>query len=298
MNINYPLLIDGGLSNLLEIEGCDLNHEMWYANLLEKSPESLIKAHYDYLISGAKCIITSSYQASILGFMNLGHDKNMAERLLLKSVSLAEEAISRFDSKGARPLIAISIGPYGAYLANGSEYYGNYDVSDDLLYDFHFERIKLLDSSSGDFFACETIPSFQEAKVLSEILKEINKSAWISFSCKDSSSINDGTDIQECIAFLANHPNIFAVGVNCTSPKYIADLIRSIKKECLDKKIVVYPNSGEIYDVNSKKWNGISDIDLFTDMAKEWIDLGVDIIGGCCRVGPSHIKSLSRMLYC
>ena len=296
MNINYPLLIDGGLSNSLEIEGSDLNHEMWYANLLEKSPESLIKAHYTYLISGAKCIITSSYQASILGFMNLGHDKNMSERLLLKSISLAEEAINRFDSKGTRPLIAISIGPYGAYLSNGSEYYGNYDVSDDVLYDFHFERIKLLDSSSADFFACETIPSLQEAKVLSEILRGTNKSAWISFSCKDSSSINDGNNIEECIAFLANHPNIFAVGVNCTSPEYISDLIRSIKKESLDKKIVVYPNSGENYNPDSKCWTGKSDIDFFTDMAKEWIDLGVDIIGGCCRVGPKHILNLSKML--
>lgn len=299
MIVNYPLLIDGGLSNVLEEQGNDLNHKLWSAKLLESKPEAIIQAHYDYLKSGAKCIITSSYQASILGFMENGYNRTMSEALLLKTVQLAETAIDHaLEAKliEFKPLIAASIGPYGAYLADGSEYHGNYGVSDKILKDFHIDRIRLLDVSNVDFFACETIPSIQEAKVLSEILTKTNKSAWVSFSCKDEHHLNDGTNIEECVSIFTNHPNVFAIGVNCTAPKYISELIKSIKLKSGSKKIVVYPNSGEAYNAESKTWLGLSNPKLFVDMAKEWEMLGADIIGGCCRIGPEHIKSISKKL--
>ncbi len=299
MRIKYPLLLDGGLSNVLEKQGCDLNHQLWSARLLETNPEAIIQAHYAYLKSGAQCITTSSYQASIAGFKAAGHDRDTAEALILKSTKLAETAIKRFMASGFndfKPLIAASIGPYGAYLADGSEYHGNYGVSDDTLREFHLDRIRILDRSNIDFFACETIPSFQEAKVLAEIINQTNKSAWISFSCKDELHLNDGTKIEDCVSFFDNHPKFFAIGVNCTAPKYISGLIKAIKLRSDTKKIVVYPNSGEVYNSESKTWLGLSDPNSFTMMAKEWIDLGADILGGCCRIGPDHIKSISDIL--
>jgi homocysteine S-methyltransferase len=157
MNIKYPLLIDGGLSNVLEEQGHDLNHKLWTAKLLETNPESIIQAHYAYLKSGAKCITTSSYQASLPGFMAMGHDRHTAELLILKTTRLAEIAIERAMESGLvdqKPLIAASIGPYGAYLADGSEYHGNYGVSDETLREFHLDRIRILDRSNADFFAC------------------------------------------------------------------------------------------------------------------------------------------------
>ncbi len=298
MNIKYPLLIDGGLSNELEKQGCNLNQKLWSAKMLESDSEAIINVHLDYLNAGAQCIITSSYQASIPGFMAIGYDRTTAESYILKSVHLAETAIKRFMTSGnnrAKPFIAASIGPYGACLADGSEYHGNYGVSDEKLRAFHLSRIRALDNSNADFFACETIPSFQEAKVLAEILKETKKSAWMSFSCKDEHHLNDGTDIEECTAFFAKHPKVFAIGVNCTAPKYISGLIKSIKKRSGLKKIVVYPNSGEVYNAESKTWMGIADPNLFAAMAKEWLELGSDIIGGCCRIGPEHIKSISEI---
>jgi len=299
MGIKYPLLIDGGLSNELERQGCNLNHKLWSAKMLETNPEAIIQAHLAYLFAGAQCITTSSYQASVPGFMALGCDKTMAESYILKSVHLAEEALKRFstiDSISSKPLIAASIGPYGAYLADGSEYHGNYNISDKQLRVFHLSRIRILDRSNADFFACETIPSFQEAKVLAEILKWTQKSAWISFSCKDENHINDGTPIKECVTFLESHSNIFAIGANCTSPNYISGLIRSIKSESGSKQIVVYPNSGEAYSAESKTWLGVSDPELFLEMAKEWLQLGANIIGGCCRIGPDHIKCIGELL--
>jgi homocysteine S-methyltransferase len=153
-----------------------------------------------------------------------------------------------------------------------------------------------LDQSHADLFACETIPSFAEAKVLAELLRESSKPAWISFSCKDGEHINDGTPIQECVAQFENHPTVFAVGVNCTHPKFISGLIKSIKNSSNDLKVIVYPNSGEVYIPDSKTWIGLDDPNSFAQLASEWISLGADIIGGCCRIGPSHILELQKVL--
>jgi len=299
MNIEYPLLIDGGLSNVLEKQGCNLNHQLWSAKMLETNPEAIIQAHLTYLQSGAHCITTSSYQASLPGFMAMGHDQSTAEALISKSTVLAEIAIKQFKANGINdfePLIAASIGPYGAYLADGSEYHGNYDVRDEELWKFHSNRISLLDRTNADLFALETIPSFQEAKILAKILKLSKKSAWLSFSCKDEQHINDGTEIEECVAFFADHPKIFAIGVNCTAPKYISGLIKAIKKGSGTKKIIVYPNSGEFYNAQTKTWLRLSNPEVFETMAKEWLGIGADIIGGCCRIGPDHISGISNII--
>lgn len=196
----------------------------------------------------------------------------------------------------ATPLIAASIGPYGAYLANGSEYHGNYGISDQALTEFHEPRTKLLDGSAADMLACETIPSIQEARVLSNILKYTSKAAWVSFSCKDSKHISDGTPIEECAALFAYHPTVFAIGVNCTPPEYVSALIQRIKTRSGDKKIVVYPNSGAIYNAETKTWSGQSESSSCEVKAKEWMDLGADIIGGCCGVGPEQIKAMGKII--
>ncbi|MDA1029404.1 MAG: homocysteine S-methyltransferase [Bacteroidetes bacterium] len=299
MTIHYPLLLDGGLSNELERLGCNLNQGLWSAKLLESNPEAIILAHLSYLEAGARCIITSSYQATLPGFMALGYDKPSASELILKSVQLAAEARRRFLSSyphASRPLIAASIGPYGAFLADGSEYKGNYGISDQELRDFHEPRIDLLAQSTADVFACETIPSFQEAAVLSKILEKVNKPAWVSFSCKDGKHIRDGTPIEKCASLFANHSSVFAVGVNCTSPQFISELIQSIKLKSGDKKIVVYPNSGAVYHAESKTWTGLSDLSSCEAMVEEWMDLGADIIGGCCGIGPQQIKAMGKII--
>jgi homocysteine S-methyltransferase len=300
MTINYPLLLDGGLSNELERQGCDLNQKLWSARLLESNPEAIVLAHLAYLEAGARCMITSSYQATLPGFMAIGYDQPSASALILKSVQLAEEARRRFmllHPDQVYPLIAASIGPYGAYLANGAEYHGDYGISDQELTDFHEPRIKLLDSSAADILACETIPSFQEANVLSAILKNINKAAWISFSCKDDKHTSDGTPIEKCTALFTHHPTVFAIGVNCTSPEHITGLIQSIKTKSGEKKIVVYPNSGAVYHPESKTWSDLSESSSCEMMVKEWMDAGADMIGGCCGVGPEQIKAMGKIIY-
>ncbi|MFZ9044576.1 MAG: homocysteine S-methyltransferase [Cyclobacteriaceae bacterium] len=295
---NGPIVIDGGLSNVLESEGCDLNHPLWTAKLLDENPEVLVSAHLSYLRAGVHLITTSSYQASFPGLRRSGFNKDQAKQLMLKSVELASEAVDRFMEEmpsKSRPMIAASAGPYGAFLADGSEYQGNYGVSDQVLYDFHTERLEVLCNTEADILACETIPSFQEAKVLSKLLNEVRKPAWVSFSCKDAQHISDGTAIGKVAAIFVGHPSVFAVGINCTHPSYISNLILEIKKILPDKWIVAYPNSGEVFDADTKTWSDFSDPQLFIKKSREWIESGVSLIGGCCRIGPEQIEQLTKL---
>ncbi len=288
-----PIIIDGGLSNVLEAKGCDLNHSLWTAKLLNESPKVLIETHMDYIAAGAQILATASYQASFPGLLAEGYTKQEATDLMVKSVSLVEKAIER--SSVDRPIwIAASIGPYGAYLADGSEYRGDYGISKEALTEFHQERIDVFENSNADMLAFETIPSLLEAEVIAELLQNSSKPAWVSFSCQNESLINDGASIESAASFFLQHPKVFALGINCTHPKYILDLIQKLKK-ATDKKVLVYPNSGEVYDPKSKTWLALSEPLAFAELAHEWIKEGADLIGGCCRIGPQHIKQVSQL---
>jgi homocysteine S-methyltransferase len=295
----FPLLLDGGLSNVLEAQGYDLRHPLWTARLLAEHPEAIVQAHLAYLDAGAQCITTASYQASIPGFIRLGYSRATAEQLLVQSVALAEQAIAQMresDSTDHQPLIAASVGPYGAYLADGSEYQGNYGVADAVLHTFHRERITILAQTPADILACETIPSQQEARVLADLLATVPTPAWVSFACRDAQHLHDGSRLTEAAAIFRGHPTVFAVGANCTAPRYIAGIIRSLQAAAIDQRIIVYPNSGEVYHAESKRWLGLAQAPACGAMAQSWLAKGADIIGGCCRIGPAQIREMRRVL--
>lgn len=295
-DLNFPLLLDGGLSNRLEELGCNLNNPLWTAKVLQDSPELILQTHLDYLEAGAKIITTASYQATISGFAEQGLNKEMAIGLITTSVNLAKEAVETFcrtHPESETPLIAASLGPYGAYLADGSEYRGDYSIGKEELRDFHEEKAILLDHLGVDILAFETIPSQLETRIIVQISQSLETPVWITFSCKDGEHISDGTPITDCINLANFSPHIVAVGVNCTKPQYIASLIKEIKRVSGNKKLVVYPNSGETFDADSKTWSDTAEDSWDVE---EWLKLGTDIIGGCCRVGPGQIRDLHRIL--
>jgi homocysteine S-methyltransferase len=255
--------------------------------------------HLDYFWAGADCAITANYQATIPGFRHRGLSEAQAVALLKLPVQLACEARDEFwavvGEKGdgrLRPLVAASVGPYGAYLANGAEYTGDYDLDEAGLVAFHRQRWHILAESEADLLACETIPSMVEAKALVQLLRETPDTyAWFSFSCRDGRSISDGTPITECAALLEDSEQVAAVGINCTPPRFIPDLIRELFA-VTQKPIVVYPNSGEQYDPVAKRWLGLSIPAEFGTYSREWRKVGAALIGGCCRTGPEHIRQI------
>lgn len=220
-----------------------------------------------------------------------------ADGLIKSSVTLARQARDEFirDNPGSEtPLIAASIGPYGAVLHDGSEYTGDYDISEDELREFHRERLELLDSSDVDLLACETIPSAVEALVLSELLRDAQNSSWISFSCRDASHLVDGTPLAEVAGLFSDHPTVLAVGVNCVPPDIVVPLIATLREAVPEKSIVVYPNSGEVYRVEDNTWIGTATPLQCEHAANDWIAAGATIVGGCCRIGPGQIAAMAQ----
>jgi len=294
------LILDGGLATQLEDRGHDLNHPLWSARLVTANPDAIREVHRSYLEAGSDCLITASYQASVPGLIAQGISKGEARSIIARSVSLACEARDDFgksprkgETPRLQPMVAASIGPYGAMLADGSEYRGNYGLSDDELRAFHEERWKILAESSADLLACETIPSLQEAMVLQRLLHETPAVlAWMSFSCRDGEHISDGSRLAECAALFEGDEQVVAVGINCTAPRFIASLIAQARLGAPTKRIVVYPNSGEIYDASERGWMGSSDPTDFGEAAVEWYGCGASMIGGCCRTEPRDIRAM------
>jgi homocysteine S-methyltransferase len=293
------LVIDGALATELERRGYNLKDDLWSAKILLEQPEAIKQLHYDYFKAGADCVITASYQASIAGFMKRGLNEEQAIDLIKKSVRLAIEARDQFWEDEAnrvgrsKPFVAASVGPYGAFLADGSEYRGNYGLTENELMDFHCPRMKALIEAGADVLACETIPCLIEAQALVKLLDEFQSvHAWISFSCRDEAHVNEGQRLEDCVRLVAASPFVATVGVNCTSPKYIPSLIREAKK-ATDMPVLVYPNSGETYDASHNAWDGQPMVESFGEEAKEWYRAGARLIGGCCRTTPEDIQEIA-----
>jgi homocysteine S-methyltransferase len=292
------MVIDGSMSTALEKLGANLNSQLWTAKALAQTPELVKQVHLDYFKAGADCGITCSYQATIPGLMKTGYTEAEAKALIARSVSIFLEARNEWwEAEGkntdrAYPLCLAGVGPYGAFLADGSEYRGKYGISRDKLREFHKERMELLWNAGADLLLIETQPSLEEALVEAKIAEEIGADYWISFSCKDGSHINEGDLIADCAKVLsADHPHLKMLGVNCTKPEYITELIGHLK-ESTSLPVAVYPNSGEEYDPLTKTWHGSADAKSFGDYALDYFRAGAAAVGGCCTTVDTHIRQV------
>ena len=296
----YPaLVIDGALATELERRGFDLRDKLWSAKILLEQPEAIQQVHYDYFKAGADCAITASYQATLAGFAQRGLNEAEAIALIQKSVQLAIAARDEFwaDESNrvgrSKPFVAASVGPYGAFLTDGSEYRGNYGLTESELLDFHRPRMRALIEAGADLLACETIPCLIEAQALVKLLDEFRSvHAWMSFSCSDEAHVCEGDKLEDCIRKIEASPFVDAVGINCTSPRYIPALIREAKK-ATDKPVLVYPNSGENYNAEKSDWDGHPVYESFGEEARLWYDAGARLIGGCCRTTPEDIQVIA-----
>ena len=289
------VLLDGGLATELERRGADLDDPLWSARLLIEAPDAIGRVHLDYLRAGADCIVSASYQATFEGFARRGLDDQRTGELLRLSVDLAREARDRFwaEAPGSgreRPLVGASVGPYGAYLADGSEYRGDYGLEVTQLEAFHRPRLEVLEAAGADVLALETIPSLPEALALCQLL---TRPAWLSFSCRDGRSLWDGTPLRRAVEAVAANPWIVAVGVNCTAPEHVVELLAEAAA-ATDKPLVAYPNSGERYDAVRKRWlPGAAPLD-WGRAARAWRAAGARVLGGCCRSRPADVAAMRQ----
>ena len=294
------MILDGGLATELESRGHDVSGPLWSARLLQASPEVIEQLHYDYYAAGARCAISASYQASYEGFAAVGLSADETTALLRRSVELAQSARARYrlDHPADRRqlYVAASIGPFGAISHDGAEYRGDYGLTIPQLIAFHAPRFAVLASSGADFLACETIPLLDEARALVALLtRHPDAHAWMSFSSADGVHTSHGEPLADCARLLDRVPNVIAIGVNCVRPEVVGEAIRALSS-ATDKAIVVYPNSGERWDGGLHCWRGPPDQVSPAALAPQWVAAGARIVGGCCRIGPREIATLSETL--
>ncbi|XP_058495066.1 uncharacterized protein zgc:172121 isoform X2 [Solea solea] len=304
---NGPLVLDGGLATELEAQGAHLQGDpLWSARLLQSNPQAIRDAHYRFLLSGADVVTTATYQASIPGFIrHMDVSSESARELLMSGVQLAKDSVTQFvsDSRPTeqrRPLVAGSVGPYGAFLHNGSEYTGAYaeEMSVEDLKVWHRSQVECLAAAGADLIAFETIPSLKEASALVELLREFpNSKAWLSFSCKDGRCISDGSPFTDAVQIANRSTQLVAVGVNCCCPAFVEPLL-----DCAgsllspDMSWVVYPNSGEEWDTQQGWLKSGKTSASIAELCNTWMNQGASLIGGCCRVSPTHIAEIRRQL--
>ncbi|HNP13234.1 MAG TPA: homocysteine S-methyltransferase [Mycobacterium sp.] len=280
------LISDGGLATELEARGHDLSDDLWSARLLAEAPDEIVAVHEAFFRAGAHIATTASYQASFEGFAAQGIDRVEAERLMRRSVELARSARG---AASAPAWVAASVGPYGAMLAQGEEYVGRYGLSVAELAAWHRPRLEVLAAADPDVLALETIPDSDEAEALVGLVGEQDIPAWLSYTIAGDRT-RAGQPLEEAFAVAADVPQIVAVGVNCCAP---ADVLGAVvtARRVTGKPVIVYPNSGEVWDGANRVWVGTPGMD--TGLAAEWVAAGARIVGGCCRVRPDDIAAMA-----
>ena len=296
------IVLDGGLATELENQGHSLNDPLWSAKILLSSPAPIAEVHHSYYLAGADVAITSSYQATFPGLAAKGLTHQQSESVIRRSVSVALEARTRFwndpynQAGRLHPLVAASIGPYGAYLHDGSEYRGDYKIGLSELKAFHRERLSVLSDSGADLLACETIPSLTEAAALVELLnEEPTLPAWISFTCPDDSHISDGTPFADAVSLVSRCPSVVAIGVNCSAPAVINNLLEKARA-VTNKLLIAYPNRGELYNASTCTWESTNETPVIEAAAAGWYQRGARLVGGCCRTTPATIRGIRAAL--
>ncbi|MFF3248672.1 homocysteine S-methyltransferase [Streptomyces sp. NPDC002870] len=283
------VVLDGGLSNQLQAQGCDLSDDLWSARLLADGPRQIEAAHAAYVRAGAQVLITSSYQATFEGFARRGVAREEAAGLLARSVELARSA---GESVQREVWVAASVGPYGAMLADGSEYRGRYGLSVRELERFHRPRIEALVAAGPDVLALETVPDTDEAEALLRAVDGCGVPVWLSYSITGKRT-RAGQELAAAFALAAGRDQVVAVGVNCCEPGDAGPAVE-LAASVTGKPVVVYPNSGERWDADEREWRGGATYDL--GRVPDWLASGARLVGGCCRVGPGQIAELTATL--
>ncbi|RAG83067.1 homocysteine S-methyltransferase [Streptacidiphilus pinicola] len=284
-----PVVLDGGMSNELAADGHDLSDALWSARLLRDAPDAVAAVHRRYFAAGAQVAITASYQASFGGFARVGADRVESEELLRRSVSLAREAAG----DAADRWVAASVGPYGAVLADGSEYRGRYGLTRAELRAFHAPRAEVLASAAPDVLAIETIPDVDEAIAVLDAVAGLDVPVWLSYSAAEGHT-RAGQPLAEAFAVARDNPQVIAVGVNCLAPEEAVDAV-ALAAEVSGKPVVVYPNSGEGWNATTRAWSGPATFS--PTRVSSWLSAGARLLGGCCRVGADQISALSKELH-
>ena len=295
---NNPVVLDGAMSTPLEKLGADTNNDLWTAKALIDNEELVYEVHKMYFEAGADLIITDTYQANVQVFEKVGYSEKEARNLIKKAVKIAQKARDDYENRtGKHNYIAGTSGPYGAYLANGSEYRGDYELSVEEYQQFHLPRIEELVNAEVDILAIETQPKLDEVLAILELLKEKypQQKVYVSYTLSDDDTISDGTPLPRAIHALEDYSQVIAVGINCVKLELVEPALKNMK-EITDKHLIVYPNSSAVYDPKSKTWSQPKTSATFEELIPNWYEVRARIICVCCSIVLNEIKAVADFI--
>lgn len=292
------IVLDGAMADELEKQGVETDNKLWMATALVDQLNKVYNAHQDYFRAGAELVITDTYQANVQVFEESGYSKKEAEKFIRDAVKVAKKARDDYQKEtGKYNYVAGTIGSYGAYLADGNEYRGDYNLSEKEYLDFHLPRLKLVLKERPDLIALETQPKITEPIAVLNWLERNypDMPIYVSFTLKDSKHVSDGTSIEHATQEISKYKQVFAIGINCVSPKLVDQALKEFAKYT-SKPLVVYPNLGATYDLKIKKWRSFKEKFDFAELTQKWYEDGAHLIGGCCTTGPKEIKEIRQSI--
>ncbi|ETO07103.1 homocysteine S-methyltransferase [Reticulomyxa filosa] len=332
---SFCAIVWQGLATHLEEKGFDISGSLWASKLLLTNPDAIVQAHLDYLrVVHIKPIVEAlqkfffflpqkrikyfqskkkTLQLCVGCNIKFGLSEKEGYAKISESVELAQKAIDHFGKEGNKHskevIIAGSVGCYGATLHDGSEYTGIYDITEESKFDFlkafHKPRMQaLLRAKRGNdiVIACETVPLQIEILAMCACLDELQCYGWISMCCRNDSELCSGEKLCDVVPYLLKSQYCIGIGINCLDPVYVTALLDTIQSQIRGQPkrmlLIAYPNKGEKWDDQTRQWipgTKMSDAE-FTLLAKEWVQHGAQIIGGCCRTNPQTIATISKLV--
>ncbi|KAI3406838.2 SAM4 [Candida oxycetoniae] len=303
-------VIDGALGTELE-ELIDPNETflpskspLWSGQALIDAPQVVKAVHKEYMKAGADIVLTSTYQSSYQSLKKHTEMTNeQIHELWQRAIDIVKESRSELG-KTDSVFIAGSIGPYAAYLADGSEYTGKYsNISlSKVLREFYQPLLEFfVNNDDIDLIIFETIPNFHEFQIANELASEYSdkKPFVVSFTCQNNHSLTDGTALSTMRKYLtettASKTTSKVLGLNCVD----YEVALSIIDQFPEFKFFVYPNLGFQYDATCHQFiikKGRPE-DAWDQFIRKLVSYrNVIGIGGCCNTGTKEIKFVRSIL--
>lgn len=289
INQQDHILIDSSMSTGLEERGLKLNSNLWTAAALESHEDLIVDVHKKYFDAGSSMTTTNTYQASVPGLVKAGYSEDQAIALIKKAVELADRGRNESTNPNPKWLLG-GVGPYGAFLANGSEYTGDYSLTDEEYIAFHEGRIKSMIEAGIDVLILETFPNINELKAITEYTKQLDIPVIVAASLRDKSHLADGSSLIEVASFLESQEHVIAYGLNCTKPQLVTPALKVLKQSHpTHKPFIAFPNSGATYNPEIKEWNHDDlSFEEFDELIAQWFNLDLKFVGGCCCMTESQ----------
>ncbi len=291
-------LLDGGMGQELLKRSTREVTPMWSADIMMHEPELVSELHLDFIHAGAQVIILNTYTATP---PRLAREGQLDKLVLLhnNAKAAAKQAVEKSNAQHVN--IAGCLPPLVAsYKAEACLSYNESYVI--------YKELVSLQKEGCDLFICETMSSITEAKAACAAAKLSEKPFWTAFTLADNTEqlLRSGESLEEALqAVLAFKPN--AILLNCSQPEAITaswPLLQNIKTTAdYEIEIGAYANGfksvEELYPGDTvAALDARKDLspDAYVEFAKMWVEWGATIIGGCCEIGPAHIKAMSKAL--